>query len=45
MEANRYIGFHYYYKNDKAQAKAFFTKVLELDPNDKDTKAAMANLK
>ncbi len=45
IEANRYIGFHYYYKNDKAQAKAFFTKVLELDPNDKDTKAAMANLK
>lgn len=45
IEANRYIGAHYYYKKDVAQAKIYFGKVLELDPNDKDAKAAMGNLK
>jgi tetratricopeptide (TPR) repeat protein len=45
IEANRYMGFHYYYKNDKAMAKQYLNKVLELDPNDKDVKIAVANLK
>lgn len=45
IEAYTYLGRHYYLKNDKVNAKIYFGKVLELDPQNKDAKAAMANLK
>lgn len=45
IEANRYLGLYYYTNNDKANAKIHLGKVLELDPQNKDAKVAMANLK
>lgn len=34
LECYRYLGYYYYVKNELAQSKVFWTKVLEIEPTD-----------
>ena len=41
IEAYRYLGYYYTLKNNKAQAKTYWGKVLEIDPNNETAKQAL----
>jgi len=45
IEAYSYLGYYYFLKADRKQAKTFFDKVLALDPNDEKANTAIAELK
>lgn len=44
VEANYYLGYYYYLKNDKAKATAHLKEVLALDPGNKQAKTLMGVL-
>ena len=41
IEANEYLGYHYFSKKDYAQSKPCWLKVKELDPNNVKAKKAL----
>ncbi|HEY5750252.1 MAG TPA: tetratricopeptide repeat protein [Chryseolinea sp.] len=45
IEAYSYLGYYYFLKADRKQARTFFDKVLALDPNDEKANTAIAELK
>ncbi len=44
IEAYRYLGYYYYVKNDMAQAKSTFNKILELDPTNETALQVIKNI-
>ncbi|AYB32920.1 tetratricopeptide repeat protein [Chryseolinea soli] len=45
IEAYSYLGYYYFLKADRKQARTFFDKVLALDPNDQKALTAIEELK
>jgi len=45
IEAYSYLGYYYFLKADRKQARSYFDKVIALDPNDEKANTAIAELK
>ncbi|RSK30140.1 tetratricopeptide repeat protein [Hymenobacter metallilatus] len=44
IEANKYLGYYYYQKGDKATALPYWQQALALDPNDQQAKTAVSEI-
>ncbi|HVO75592.1 MAG TPA: tetratricopeptide repeat protein [Ignavibacteriaceae bacterium] len=44
IEAYKYLGYYYFLKNDKQESLEYWRKVLDLDPNDEQAKAAIKDM-
>lgn len=45
VEAYAYLGYYYYLQNDKAKSKSYWAQVLSLDPDNKQAKDVVKQLK